>query len=263
MKHSLSLMLLVALLATSCSKSGSNTPDEPTKLEPTVLITKVTNLTQGQDYGKTIAEFTYNGKQLTKALFYNYSIPTIIETDNFNYNAQGQLTGANIIYSNGNPNVTATVTYNGTYPSNVTFKRDNVVIGDNTLTYQNGRLVRWFNPRDVDMVYTYDNAGHNIKQVANEYINGSANGKVYTYNYLTFDNKHNLTDALPIWVFFRVGSGEESLSYIPGLNNAVTGNEIGINTTYGYEYNSAGYVTKMSYSSGRKQSYGYEYITVN
>jgi len=263
MKHFLSLLLVAALMATSCSKSGSNTPDEPTKQEPTVLLTKVINQTQGtQDYGKTIAEFTYDGKQLTKALFYNYSIPTIIETDNFNYNSQGQLTGANITYSNGNPNVIATVTYNGTYPSNITFKRDNAVIGDNSLTYQNGRLTRWFNPRDVDMVYTYDNAGHNIKQVANEYVNGTANGKVYTYEYLSFDNKHNLTDALPNWVFFRVGNGEEGLGYIIGVNNPVNITELGTAKTNTYEYNSAGYPTKISKGGNSPRAYSYEYITV-
>jgi hypothetical protein len=262
MKHSLSLLLLAALLATSCSKSGSN-PEEPTKQEPTILLTKVTNQTQGtQDYGKTIAEFTYNGKQLTKALFYNYSIPTIIETDNFNYNSQGQLTGANITYSNGNPTVTATVTYNGSYASNVTFKRNNTAFAENSLTYQNGKLVRWFNPRDVDMIYTYDNVGHNIKQVANEYVNGTANGKAYTYEYLSFDDKHNLTDALPNWVFFRVGNGEEGLGYILGANNPVNITELGAAKTFTYEYNSADYPTKISKSGNSPKAYSYEYITV-
>jgi hypothetical protein len=102
----------------------------------------------------------------------------------------------------------------------------------------------------------------NIKQVANEYMNGSANGKVYTYEYLAFDDKRNLTDALPNWVFFRVGKGDEALGYIPGLNNPVSLTELGTGKSMGYEYNSAGYPTKISKGGTSPKVFAYEYITV-
>jgi hypothetical protein len=263
MKQTLFMLLLAAMLATSCSKNNGSTK-EPTKQEPTVLLTKVTNLTPGDpDNGKALATFTYSGKRLTKAVINHYSITPDIETDVFNYNGNGQLTGTTITHTLANTYnyLSSAVTYNGSDPAKITFyKTNNVVASENTLTYQSGKLTKWYNPNEVEVAYTYDGNGHNTKQVATEYSGGQPNGYVYPVSYLTFDNKSNLTQALPYWVYFRTGIQEEYLGYMPGTNNALTVNDDGTNLTYSYEYNSNGYPSKITIGNN---TYAYEYAQVN
>ncbi|MBS7565774.1 hypothetical protein KHS38_15300 [Mucilaginibacter sp. Bleaf8] len=262
MKQTLSMLLLAAMLATSCSKNNNET-EEPAKQEPTVLLTKVTNLTPGDpDNGKVLASFTYNGKQLTKAVINHYSITPDVETDVFNYNPSGQLTGTSITHTRADSYnyVNSAIIYNGGDIAKITFyKSGNAVASDNTLTYQDGRLVMWYNPNEVEITYNYDSNGNNTKQVTKEYNSGKTTGSVYTANYLTFDNKTNLTKALPYWIYFRTGLQEDFLSYLPGANNVLTGNDDGTSVTYKYEYNSNGYPSKITTATG---TYAYEYIEV-
>src|ERR1700748_3135387 len=98
MKQKLILLAVTVLLCNACKKSS--TPKPTTNTSPVILLSKVTNTLAGDPYeGKPLAEFTYNGKQLSKAVLYNYTgVPSSddIETDLFNYDNQGHLTGTTI-----------------------------------------------------------------------------------------------------------------------------------------------------------------------
>lgn len=69
---------------------------------------------------------------------------------------------------------------------------------DSTLTYQNGNLASWFSPNEVNLSYEYDNKGRNTKQTAVEYQGGNPDGYQYITTANTFDDKSNLSTALPL-----------------------------------------------------------------
>jgi hypothetical protein len=271
MKQTLTTVLLCAVLfVTSCSKGTGSNPEEPPTGQSTVLLTKVINNTKGdQDFGKTLAEFTYNGKQLLQAAIYSYSnVSTFKETHTFAYTSQNQLTGSTITNTNYNNGdfVNSVAAYTGSNLSKLTFnKASGISPTEHTLTYDGSKLTRWFTPNEVEILYTYNSDGNNTKQIANEYTTGRPNGYVYTDNYLTFDTKHNPISALPNWIYFRVNTEEEGLGYAPGPNNPVTMNENGTSYTYVYEYNNNGYpttITKVG-SGTNNRSWTYEYKVVN
>lgn len=263
MKQTLSILLLAALLTTSCSKSSSPTED-PKPEEPTVLLSKVINNTTGDtDFGKPIIEFTYNGKQLTKATIYNYSITPDVETNIFVYDGNGKLTGTTISHTMSNTYdfAKSTITLNGTNVGNIKFyKTGNAVAAEHTLTYSNGNLTKWFNPNEVEISYQYDANGNNTKQDATEYSNGNATNYKYTITNKSFDDKKNLTKALPYWIYFRAYLQDHGLSYTPGTHNPVSVDDDGTENVYSYTYNSYGYPATMTVSGGnRTESYTYEY----
>jgi len=266
MKKIIFSAIFLAQVITACTKKSNTGPDTS---KATLLITRITNNTAGESgYSQALAEFAYDGKQLTQAKIYSYDGTKLsnTETHTFNYNTQGQLTGSTITHSvqNSYDYVSSTVTYTGNNISKITFyKTGNVVGSDNTLSYSGDKLTRWFNPNNVDLAYSYDNSGNNIKQVATEYVNGKADGSVYTDQYTTFDSKRNLTAALPNWIYFRVCNQEEGLGYIPGTNNPLTGSEDGTNVYYSYGYNIYNYPSGVSIVSGVKTTsytYGYKII---
>ena len=94
------MLLMAAILITSCSKSGN----KPATSKPTVLLTKITNNQAGiPGYGKSFMEFTYSGKLLTKEVDYTYKQDGSIdntETTTFNYGSNNNLTGTTITNSN-------------------------------------------------------------------------------------------------------------------------------------------------------------------
>jgi hypothetical protein len=261
MKKLLFVALIVGSMLTSCSKKSSDTTKPST---PTVLLTKIINNTTGDPYfGKTLAEFTYNGKQLSKAVLYNYPD---VETDLFSYDSSGHLTGSTISHtlSNTYDNVSSTVTYSGDNISEIKFyKAGNVLDKDIKLAYQNGKLMNWFNSNEVSLTYEYDSNGNNTKQTAVEYANGEPDGYQYVTSNGSFDTKSNMSATLPIWIYFRVYHEEQSFSYAPGTNNPVSSNDDGNSFTYNYQYNSDGYPTTISWNDAYLQSYQYEYVTVN
>jgi hypothetical protein len=262
MKQTLPMLLLAATFITSCSKSN-NTKPAPTPTGPTALLTKIINNTAGDPYlGQTLAEFTYNGKQLSKAVIYHYSITPDVETDLFNYDSQGHLTSTAISHtlSNSYNDVSSTVTYSGNNISEIKFyKAGSVLDQDITITYQNGNVTNWLNTNEVSDTYTYDSNGHNTKEVAVEYMNGQPDGNQNVTTNSAFDAKSNLTGALPLWIYFRVYQEDQMYGFAPGTNNPTTVND-GADVTYGYQYNSYGYPSTISWSG---QSYQYQYTQVN
>lgn len=259
MKQTLPLLLAVAVFITSCSKSSNPKPSS----KPSVLLTKIIDNTAGDPYlGQTLAEFTYNGKQLSKAIIYHYSITPDVETDLFNYDSQGHLTGTAISHtlSNSYNVISSTVTYSGSNISEIKFYRTgNVLDRDVTITYQNGNITNWLNTDEVSDTYTYDSNGHNTKEVAAEYQSGQPDGGLYTTTNAGFDTKSNLTQTQPLWIYFRVYQEDQMFGFAPGSNNPTTVNN-GADVTYGYQYNSYGYPSTVTWSG---QSYQYEYIQVN
>lgn len=263
MKKTLSLLLISATLITACSKSGSNNNPKPST--PTVLLTKVIDNTTGDpNIGQPLYEFTYNGKQLTKAVIYHYA-GSDVETDLFSYDSNGHLTGSIISHtqSNTQDEASSTVTYDGDNVGEIKFyKANNVLDQDITVIYQNGKLASWFNPNEVKLTYTYDGNGNNTKNVATEYQNGTPDGEVDAVTNSTFDSKSNLSASLPLWIYFRVYIEDQCLTYTPGANNPVASNDGG-SFTYSYQYASNGYPSAISWTDSYPQSYTYEYTQVN
>jgi YD repeat-containing protein len=223
--------------------------------------------TTGDTYiGKPLYQFTYSGKQLTQAVINHYSITPDVETDLFNYDSNGHLTGTTISHTQANSynDVSSTVTYNGSNISEIKFYlAANVLDRDIKLTYTNGRLTNWINSNEVSDTYSYDGSGNNTQEVAAEYQNGQADGSVNTTTSTTFDSKSNLTLAVPLWVYFRVYTEDQCLFYTPGTNNPVLSANNGTSFTYTYQYNSYGYPSAISWTDSYPQSYTYQYIQVN
>jgi len=252
-------LLISATLITACSKSSSNNP-KPSS--PTVLLTKVIDNTTGDpNIGQPLYEFTYSGKQLTKAVIYHYA-GADVETDLFSYDSNGHLTGSIISHTESNTydEVKSVVTYNGDNIGEVKFyTANNVLDQDITVTYNNGKLSSWYNPNEVKLTYTYDGNGNNTQNVATEYQDGKPDGEVYTVNNNTFDTKSNLAASLPLWIYFRVYTEDDCLSYTPGAHNPLTSDA----SPYSYQYNSNGYPSAISLQGASAESYNYEYTTVN
>lgn len=265
MKQTLSVLLLAATIISSCSKSSSN---KTTKSTPTVLLTEVIDNISGDPYiGKPLYQFTYNGKQLTKAVINHYSITPDVETDLFNYDSNGHLTGTTISHSlvNSYDDVSSTVTYSGDNISEIQFYSAPNVLDKNMdikLTYANGKLTHWFNSYEVSDTYTYDSNGNNTTEVATEYQSGQPDGSVSTTINSGFDNQSNLTQAVPLWIYFRAYTEDQCLAYTPGTNNPLTSNDGGA-FTYTYQYNSYGYPSAITGAGGYPQSYTYQYTQVN
>jgi hypothetical protein len=264
MKQTLSMLLLAAILITSCKKASNS---KPTTTEPKVLLTKIINNTAGDPYvGKTLAEFTYNGKQLSQAVIYSYSATPDIETDLFNYDSQGHLTGTTISHtlSRTYNDVSSTVTYTGSNIGEIKFyKAGNVLDKDVTISHQNGKVSNWLNSNEVNDTYSYDNSGHITSELAVEYLSGKPDGSQNVVSNSTFDDKSNLTQAIPLWIYFRVYNEDQSFGYTPGTNNPVAATDGGTNFTYGYQYNTYGYPSTISWTDQYAQSYKYEYTQVN
>jgi YD repeat-containing protein len=264
MKQTLSMLLLAATIISSCSKSSDN---KTTKSTSATLLTEVTDNTSGDPYiGKPLYQFTYNGKQLTQAVINHYSITPDVETDLFNYDSNGHLTGTTISHTQANSynDVSSAVTYDGSNISEIKFYlAGNVLDRDIKLTYTNGKLSNWFNGNEVSDTYTYDNNGNNTKEVAAEYQSGQADGSISTMTSSTFDSKSNLTQAVPLWAYFRVYTEDQCLFYTLGTNNPVASNDNGTAFTYTYQYNSYGYPSAISWNDNYLQSYTYQYTQVN
>ncbi|MFD1257321.1 hypothetical protein ACFQ3S_10980 [Mucilaginibacter terrae] len=259
------LLAATALLLTSCSKKSDPGTEEPTKTEPTVLLTKVTNVTPNdRDNGKIQAVFTYNGKQLIKAEVNQQFDGRFAATHFLTYNAQGQLasTAINHYSYNAANFLTSTVSYSGNNVSKILLYKTSGVLGTtNDFTYADGKLTRWFDNSQQEIVYTYNSSGNCTNQVVKEYANAVPNGYVITFDYLTFDNKHSVSSALPYWFYFMANASIAKNCDVPGVNNVVTESP---NATYYYEYNSNGYPTKIRRVEGGSENvYTYEYITVN
>lgn len=261
MKKTLSVLLLAATITTSCKKSSVN---KATPSTPSVLLTEVIDNTTGDpNIGKPLYQFTYNGKQLTQAVINHYPD---VETDLFSYDNQGHLTGTIISHtvSNTYDDVSSSVTYDGNNISEIKFYlAGNVLDRDIKLTYTNGKLTNWFNSNEVSDTYTYDSNGNNNKEVATEYQSGQADGYVSTTTSSTFDSKSNLTQAVPLWIYFRVYTEDACLFYTLGTNNPVASNDSGTAFTYTYQYNSYGYTSAISWNDQYARSYTYQYTQVN
>jgi YD repeat-containing protein len=261
MKKLFVLALLTGAILTSCSKKSDTTITKPT--EPTVLLTKVINNTIGDaNIGKSIAEFTYSGKQLTKAVLYHYPD---VETNLFSYDNNGHLTGSTITHTvtNTYDYVSSTVSYSGDNISEIKFyQAGNILDADVKLTYQDGKLTNWFNSNEVSLTYAYDSNGHNTKQTAVEYQSGKPDGYQYVTTNTSFDDKSNISNALPNWVYFRAYTEDQSLGYTPGINNPVSSSDDGTAFTYSYQYNGDGYPSAISWTDSYPQSYQYEYTKV-
>jgi YD repeat-containing protein len=261
MKQTLSVLLLAATIISSCSKSSVNKSKPST---PSVLLTEVVDNTTGDaNIGKPLYQFTYNGKLLAQAVINHYPD---VETDLFNYNSSGQLTGTTISHTvvNSYNDVSSTVTYSGSNIGEIKFYlAGNVLDRDITLTYTNGKLTNWFNSNEVSDTYSFDSSGNNTKEVATEYENGQADGSVGTVTTSSFDTKSNLTTALPLWSYFRIYTEDQCLAYTLGTNNPVASNDNGTDFTYTYQYNSNGFPSAITWTDNYPQSYTYQYTQSN
>ena len=90
-------------------------------------------------------------------------------------------------------------------------------------------------------------------------MNGQPDGNQNVTTNSVFDAKSNLTQALPMWIYFRVYQEDQMFGFTPGANNPTTVND-GADVTYGYQYNSYGYPSTISWSG---QSYQYQYTQIN
>jgi YD repeat-containing protein len=264
MKKTLFLLSLTVAILASCKSDTTGLP-QPTPATPTTLLTKIINNTIGDaGFGKSHLEFSYNGKQLIKAVRYEYKTDGSVnnaETTTFNYNSSGNLTGTTVTNSNSAvfvTNVSSTITAIGNNISEIKlYQANNVLADDIVITYKNGIVNETNSPLSEKVVYTYNNAGNNTQ------------GYITTNN--LFDSKNNLSKAWPFWLYFcYVQFPDGFLQGVPlydGTNNVVGFTYSGSNYSYSYQYNSYDYpsisTSTAKAGNGAAMSYQYQYIQVN
>jgi hypothetical protein len=277
MKKPILALLLLVLLFAGCKKSDTQ------KSAPVVLLTKIL------DGDKIpLAEFTYDGKRLNKAVFYINTVSNVNnaaqnpwQEHDFVYDTQGKVIKVNISYSSSyqladtDPSM-ATFTYDGDNIHQITFKA--AVNGNSystVFTYQNNRVVHTtsssvYNTADDD--YIFDSNNNQILTNLTFPTDASRTG-TYTKTNLTFDNNHSLASAVPYAMYFELSYFFEPmfLAWNPGPNNVLTDNYESTDfkgqftaSVYKYVYDSNGYpsqVTVIGYPYN--SAYFYQYITAN
>lgn len=235
---------------------------------PTTLLTKIINNTTGDaGFGKSHLEFTYNGKQLTKAVRYTYQSDGSVsnaETTTFNYNSSGNLTGTVISNSNnaayvGYVKTDITASGNGVSALKIYFA-NNVLSDDITFAYQNARVNSFTSTVNGLYTYSYNSSGNNTQFFTDHAITNN-----------TFDTHKNLSSAIPYWVYFSFIMFSDyhiqGVPLNPGTNNVLSLSENGYNYSYTYQYNSYDYpsvsTSTVKASNGANLSFQYQYIQVN
>ncbi len=111
--------------------------------------------------------------------------------------------------------------------------------------------------------FKYDGSGNNTTQDAIEYSGGKPSGFTSSITNKTFDDKNNVTKALPYWMYFKTYLMDRSVDFTPGNRNPVSLSSATSEKLYSYTYNSYGYPASMTYTAGRTTySYNYEYMEV-
>jgi len=267
MKKTSTLLLLAATLITACKKDNSSAPTPTTNA--TVLLTKITNNINGDPgFGKSFIEFSYNGKQLTKAVLYEYKQDGSVnntETTTFNYDSKANLRGTTITESNpfryvSYVSTTMTATGNNVGELKI-YGTNNTLYDDITFNYQNGRLSSSTSTSNGVNTYTYNSDGNNTQRVTDHALLNKS-----------FDTKSNLLGALPYWVYFTniqfTDDDYQGVPLHPGKNNVVSFDDgMGNAGTYTYQYNDLGYpsvsTSTLKDSKGNILSYKYTYSQVN
>jgi hypothetical protein len=253
------------------------------------LLTSVTETNPGfVDNGKTIGQFTYNGKQLEKAVLVVSGRG--YETHTFNYNNNGQVASTNIrvaVTVNGSPDsVITNYVCNFTYTGNEVTEIKEYKAGSGTMlvdmvrTFQNGQLSSQlltenlaypssivFAPNSAadTTFYSYDKNG-NVTTVSDHY----SDGLDYTSRYQSFDTGHDICSALPYWYYLMAFSSTEftmAFSGNGGPNNVLTGEDEG-SETFSYQYDINKYPISLKYvlsgyNTTGAQSFAFQYMQAN
>ncbi len=271
MKRSI-LLAFAALSLFSCSKSNNGSTPEPEASRSTILLTRVTETTGGSPSVRL--EYTYNGKQMTRASYGKLANGTFSYWQDLSYNTQGQLTAMTSSSNTLTPTYKkADVSWSNGNLSKISFTLYNNSVNENTYTYDNGRIATdravFSTNSATDSKYSYDANGRNTRiEFKDVYSAGSG-----VYEFSSFDDKKSIISALPNWVFFiAYGYSAEVFGDNYGTNNPLTakyttsGYTYPTNETYTYiyTYNSYGYPATMTrkVSGGSTTSYAYDYIVV-
>jgi len=271
MKRSI-LLAFAALSLFSCSKSDNGSTPEPEASKSTILLTRVIETTGGSPSVRM--EYTYNGKQMTRAGYGKLANGTYGYWYDFAYNTQGQLTGMTAFSNTITPTTKkADVTWTNGELTKIIFTKFDNTTRENTFTYASGRLTTdravFSASSIIDNKYTYDASGRNTKIEFKETTNAGSG----IYEFTAFDDKKSIVSSLPNWTFFLAYSYDlEVFSDSYGANNPLsekyttTGYTYPSNETYtySYTYNGYGYPATMTKKdgSGYTTSYAYEYTEV-
>ncbi|WP_295772380.1 hypothetical protein [uncultured Mucilaginibacter sp.] len=266
------LLAFAALTLFSCSKSGNGTTPEPEPTKPSLLLKSVTETTSGTP--SVQVEFTYNGKQVTKASYLKKSNGAFEYEHAFTYDAQGKLLSVTENRPQPAPTYSkADVNYFSDIISNIVLNYSGGVTQTRRLTFSNNRLVENFvtnsNQNSTStLAYTY-NASGNITKIENTVVNIFGQSKT-SDEFSTFDDKKNVLSALPIAIFYQTVEQVDGLEFCFGANNPLTHKNTYtqgqvFNYTISYTYNSSGYPTSLTVKqvgTSKQETYTYEYIEV-
>jgi len=264
------LLAFAALTLFSCSKSGGDSTPEPEATKPTLLLKRVTETSGGTS--TVNVEFTYSGKQVTKASYFKKANGTFEYEHAFTYDAQGKLLNAIENRAQSKPTYSrADVNYFSNTISNIVLTYSGGVTQKRTLTFGNDLLAASFitssNQNSTsDIRYTYNSAG-NIIKIENT-ANGSFGTSKITDEFTSFDDKKNVLLALPVAIYYQTVETVGGLEYFIGNNNPLTHKNTYtqgqvFNYTFSYTYNSSGYPTTMTLKqvgTSDQTVYSYEYI---
>lgn len=271
MKRSI-LLAFAALTLFSCSKSNNGSTPEPETTQPTYLLKRVTETSGGTS--TVNVEFTYNGKQVTKAGYFKKANGSFEYEHAFNYDAQGKLINVTENRAQSKPTYTkADVNYFSNAISSIVLSYSAGVTQTRTLTFGNDRLVASFitnsNQNSTsDLKYTYNGAG-NITKIENTGTSSFGQSKI-TDEFSSFDDKKNVLSALPVAIFYQAVESVSGLEFFYGNNNPTTHKNTYtagqvFNYTFSYTYNSGGYPTSMTVKqvgTSDQTVYTYEYVEV-
>jgi hypothetical protein len=266
------IILIISLFMafTSCEKKSESKPTE----KQLTLISKIID-NVGPFKGQIVSKFKWEGKRLIEAEDVQAKTKYV-----FNYSSSGKIESLHDydLVTNKISETFNQLKYDGDLVTQYTHDQ----IGNNNyriykLSYQNSKLsksVTEFYYRNTNVlfqssttIYNYDDKGNLINMI---------NHNGYKNNFTKVDNtKKSVLDFLPVWFYTPIESSVHAFWGI-SFQNFLPRNEVlleatgsdGDNHKYTYEFNEAGYPTRIKQASTKNgitysnEDYTYEYIAL-
>lgn len=264
------LIPLAIIISITACKKNSNPVDEIKKpLPPSVVLTKVIINTPGAlGFGLPFIKFIYTGKRLDTAKVSTYwpgggaQATTLVHA--FKYDGNNKLMSVKITGQDCQWTDTQ-VGYLGNDLASLIYSHTGQKKIDYSCIFKNGKL------DSTRCIYTNWDYSTKIKWAANgnllqknETEKSFGTTKVELTKYLSFDDKNNITQILPLWQYFRENAKGFGW-FTPSLNNVLQKNVNGTIRNSTYEYNQYNYPSVSTYiddNGGDTKSFKYEYQEV-
>jgi hypothetical protein len=259
------LIAFAAVAGLAACKKQTVTEQEITPPDPAVpvVLTQIINNTPGAlGYGYPLAVFIYSGNRLDTAkvtIYYAAGGAGKTITHAFSYDGSNKLLSVKITGQECQWTDTK-VSYNGNDLSSLIYSHSGQKKIEYYCSFSKGLLATTnckYTYWDFSTNIEWDKNGNLFKKTETENSFGSIKEEITKY--LKFDNKNNVTQIMPMWLYFRENAKGFGW-FVPGRNNVLQRDVNGIIRNSTFEYNKYGYPSVYTYiDDNDKETYSYKY----